>query len=214
MKIVMLGAPGAGKGTQADFISEKYGIPHVSTGDIFRANLKEGTELGMRAKAFMDKGELVPDDLTVEILLDRVAKDDCKDGYVLDGFPRTIPQAEVLTDALSKLGDKIDAAINVEVPDEAIVTRMAGRRSCPKCNAIYHIEYNKPRAEGVCDNCGEALIQRADDEEATVRNRLKVYHDQTAPLIAYYEKAGVLSEVDGTAPMQQVTEAIYKVLDA
>ena len=213
MKVIMLGAPGAGKGTQAALIAEKYHIPHISTGDIFRANLKEGTELGMRAKAYMDKGELVPDDLTVEILLDRVSKDDCRDGYVLDGFPRTIPQAEVLKDALAKRGEKLDYAINIEVPDDAIVTRMSGRRSCPGCNAVYHIIYNPPGKEGVCDVCGEALVTRKDDEADTVRNRLKVYHDQTAPLIDYYSKEEVLRDVDGTQEMKDVTEAIFAILD-
>jgi adenylate kinase len=183
MKIIMLGAPGAGKGTQAKMIAEKYHIPHVSTGDIFRANLKEGTELGLKAKAYMDQGALVPDELTVEILLDRVAKDDCKDGYVLDGFPRTIPQAEVLDQELAKLGDQVDLAIDVDVPDENIVRRMSGRRACLKCGATYHIEHIPPKQEGICDNCGEALVQRDDDKPETVSKRLKVYHDQTAPLI-------------------------------
>ena len=213
MKIIMLGAPGAGKGTQADVIADKYHIPHISTGDIFRANIKNGTELGKKAKAFMDKGELVPDELTVEILLDRVKNDDCKDGYVLDGFPRTIPQAEVLDSELAKLGEKVDFAINVDVTDENIIERMSGRRSCPTCGAIYHVLYIKPEKEGLCDKCGATLVQRNDDKEDTVRNRLKVYHDQTAPLIAFYDNKGVLRNVDGTRDMEQVTKQIFEVLE-
>ena len=212
MKIVMLGAPGAGKGTQAKMIAAKYGIPHVSTGDIFRANIKNGTELGKEAKSYMDKGALVPDELTVRILLDRVAQDDCAKGYVLDGFPRTIPQAEVLDAELIKLNDKIDFAINVDVPDENIVRRMSGRRSCPSCGATYHIVHIPPKQEGVCDKCGAALVQRDDDKEETVKNRLKVYHEQTQPLIDFYEKKGVLKNVDGTVDSEEVFAAIVKIL--
>lgn len=212
MKIIMLGAPGAGKGTQAKLIAEKYQIPHVSTGDIFRANIKNGTELGMEAKKYMDQGLLVPDELTVKILLDRVAKEDCKDGYVLDGFPRTIPQAQVLEEALDKLGEKIDYAINVEVPDENIVRRMSGRRACLKCGATYHIEHVPPKAEGVCDTCGSELVLRDDDKPETVQNRLKVYHDQTQPLIDFYNTKGVLKTVDGTVDMQEVFRAITGIL--
>lgn len=188
MKIIMLGAPGAGKGTQAKMIAEKYGIPHVSTGDIFRANIKNGTELGMEAKKYMDQGQLVPDELTVKILLDRVAQDDCKNGYVLDGFPRTIPQAEVLDKALTELGDAIDFAIDVNVPDENIVKRMSGRRACLSCGTTYHIEHIPPKKEGICDKCGQELVLRDDDKPETVLNRLKVYHDQTQPLIEFYTK--------------------------
>ena len=212
MKIIMLGAPGAGKGTQADIIANRYGIPHISTGDIFRANLKEGTELGKKAQVYMDRGDLVPDELTVEMLLDRVANEDCKKGYVLDGFPRTIPQAEVLDKELSAKGEAVDYCINVDVPDENIVTRMSGRRSCPKCGAIYHIVHIKPDKEGICDKCGTALTQREDDREETVRKRLAVYHEQTAPLIDYYEKKGLLRTVDGTRDMKKVTEQIESVL--
>ena len=183
MKIIMLGAPGAGKGTQAKMIADKYGVPHVSTGDIFRANIKNGTELGMEAKKYMDQGLLVPDELTVRILLDRVAQDDCKNGYVLDGFPRTIPQAEVLDSELTKLGDHIDYAINVDVPDENIVKRMSGRRACLTCGATYHIEHVPPKKEGICDVCGSELVLRDDDKPETVKNRLNVYHEQTQPLI-------------------------------
>ncbi|MBD5543518.1 MAG: adenylate kinase [Lachnospiraceae bacterium] len=212
MKIIMLGAPGAGKGTQAKLIADKYGVPHISTGDIFRANIKNGTELGMEAKKYMDQGLLVPDELTVKILLDRVSNDDCKNGYVLDGFPRTIPQAEVLDNALNELGDKIDFAINVDVPDENIVNRMSGRRACLSCGATYHIEHIPPKAEGICDRCGKELILREDDKPETVKNRLGVYHEQTQPLIDFYEKKGVLKSVDGTIPMEDVFQAIVNIL--
>ena len=212
MKIVMLGAPGAGKGTQAKMIAEKYGVPHVSTGDIFRANIKNGTELGKEAKSYMDKGELVPDELTVRILLDRVAQEDCKNGYVLDGFPRTIPQAEVLDAELTKLGEKIDYAINVDVPDENIIKRMSGRRACVTCGATYHIEHVPPKAEGICDKCGSELILRDDDKPETVKNRLDVYHTQTQPLIDFYSGKGVLRDVDGTVQMMDVFKAITDIL--
>ena len=212
MKIVMLGAPGAGKGTQAKMIAEKYSIPHISTGDIFRANIKNGTELGMEAKKYMDQGLLVPDELTVKILLDRVAKDDCKNGYVLDGFPRTIPQANVLKEALDAQNDKIDYAINVDVPDENIVRRMSGRRACVTCGATYHIEHVPPKKEGICDKCGSNLILRDDDKPETVLNRLKIYHEQTQPLIDFYNNEGILKEVDGTIDVKDVFENITKIL--
>ena len=212
MKIIMLGAPGAGKGTQAKMIAEKYKVPHVSTGDIFRANIKNGTELGKKAKEYMDKGQLVPDELTVEILLDRVAQEDCKNGYVLDGFPRTIPQAAVLDKELTKLGDKVDYAINVDVPDENIVRRMSGRRACLKCGATYHIEHIPPKQEGICDVCGSELVQRDDDKPETVQNRLSVYHEQTQPLIDYYNAKGILKSVDGTKDMQEVFSEITGIL--
>lgn len=212
MKIIMLGAPGAGKGTQAKMIADKYGVPHISTGDIFRANIKNGTELGMEAKKYMDQGLLVPDELTVRILLDRVAQDDCKNGYVLDGFPRTIPQAEVLDSELTKLGDHIDYAINVDVPDENIVKRMSGRRACLTCGATYHIEHVPPKKEGICDVCGSELVLRDDDNPETVKNRLNVYHEQTQPLIDFYTEKGVLKTVDGTVPMEEVFAAITAIL--
>lgn len=213
MKIIMLGAPGAGKGTQAAMIAEKYSLPHISTGDIFRANIKNGTELGKEAKKYMDQGLLVPDELTVKILLDRVAKDDCKNGYVLDGFPRTIPQAEVLDKALEELNDRIDFAIDVDVPDENIIKRMAGRRACPSCGATYHIENIPPKKEGICDKCGEALVLRDDDKEETVKSRLRVYHEQTQPLIEFYTGKGILKTVDGTQEMQKVFEDITEILE-
>lgn len=212
MKIIMLGAPGAGKGTQAKMIADKYQIPHISTGDIFRANIKNGTELGKEAKKYMDQGLLVPDELTVKILLDRVAQPDCANGYVLDGFPRTIPQAEVLDKALTELNDKIDYAINVDVPDENIVKRMSGRRACVACGATYHVEHIPPKKEGVCDKCGEPLILRDDDKPEAVLNRLKVYHDQTQPLIDFYTGKGVLKSVDGTVDMQDVFASIVAIL--
>ena len=214
MKIIMLGAPGAGKGTQAKMIADQYGIPHISTGDIFRANIKEQTELGMEAKTYMDKGALVPDELTVKILLDRVAKDDCKSGYVLDGFPRTIPQAEVLDKAVKELNETIDYAINVEVPDGNIIKRMSGRRACLACGATYHVEHVPPKKEGICDRCGKELVLRDDDKPETVKKRLEVYHAQTQPLIEYYNKKNILKEVDGTKDMKDVFADIVKILGA
>ena len=212
MKIVMLGAPGAGKGTQAIKIADKYDIPHISTGDIFRANIKGGTELGQKAKSYIDKGELVPDEVTIGMLLDRIAQDDCKNGYVLDGFPLTIPQAESLTEALKSQGDRIDFALNIDVPDEAIIKRMSGRRACPKCGATYHIVYAAPKTENICDKCGTELIIRSDDKPETVKDRLNVYHQQTEPLIAYYKTAGVLREVDGTQELPKVFEDVVAIL--
>lgn len=214
MKIIMLGAPGAGKGTQAKKIADKYGIPHISTGDIFRANIKNGTELGKKAKAYMDQGLLVPDDLTLELIMDRFQEPDCAAGYVLDGFPRTIPQAEALTRALEANGDSIDYAVNVEVPDENIISRMSGRRACLACGATYHIVHIPTKAEGICDRCGEKLVLRDDDKPETVQKRLDVYHSQTQPLIEYYTDQGKLAEVDGTAPMEDVFEAIVRILGA
>ena len=214
MKIIMLGAPGAGKGTQAKKIAAKYEIPHISTGDIFRANIKNGTELGKKAKTYMDQGLLVPDELVVDLVVDRVQQADCAKGYVLDGFPRTIPQAEALDAALAKLNDKIDYAINVEVPDDNIINRMGGRRACLACGSTYHIVYAPTRVEGICDRCGEKLVLRDDDKPETVKNRLNVYHNQTQPLIDYYSKQGKLAEVDGTQSMEDVFNAIVKILGA
>ena len=212
MRLIMLGAPGAGKGTQAKKIAAKYQIPHISTGDIFRANIKAGTELGMKAKSYMDQGQLVPDEVTIGMLLDRISQDDSKAGYVLDGFPRTIPQAESLTAALKERGEKIDYAVNVDVPDENIVNRMSGRRACIGCGATYHILFNAPKTADVCDTCGEKLVLRDDDKPETVQKRLNVYHDQTQPLIDYYAKAGVLREVDGTKNMEEVFNDITAIL--
>ena len=187
-------------------------VPHISTGDIFRANIKEGTELGKQAKEYMDKGQLVPDSLTVNLLLDRVAKDDCKNGYVLDGFPRTIPQAEVLDEALSKLGENIDYAIDVDVPDENIINRMSGRRACVTCGATYHLKHIPPKKEGICDKCGSELILRDDDKPETVKKRLDVDHEQTQPLIDYYTNKGILKQVDGTKDMLEVFGDIVSIL--
>ena len=212
MKIIMLGAPGAGKGTQAKKIAEKYSIPHISTGDIFRANIKNGTELGRKAKEYMDQGLLVPDELTCDLVVDRINQEDCANGYILDGFPRTIPQAEALDAALTKMGTSIDFAIDVDVPDSNIVNRMSGRRACVGCGATYHLVFNAPKKEGICDVCGEKLILRDDDQPETVQKRLTVYHDQTQPLIDYYKNAGVLKTVDGTADMEDVFAAIVNIL--
>ena len=214
MKIVMLGAPGAGKGTQAKMIAEKYSIPRISTGDIFRANIKNGTELGKKAKSFIDKGQLVPDELTLDLIMDRFKEDDCKNGYVLDGFPRTIPQAEALDEALKANGEKVDFAIDIDVPDENIVRRMGGRRACVNCGATYHIVYSPTKVEGKCDKCGEELIVRDDDKPETVLSRLEVYHNQTQPLIDYYNEQGILKSVDGTIDMKDVFNEIVKILGA
>ena len=212
MKIIMLGAPGAGKGTQAKMIAEKYGVPHISTGDIFRANIKNGTELGAKAKEYMDKGLLVPDELVVDLVIDRFKADDCAKGYILDGFPRTIPQAEALDRALAEMGQKIDYAIDVEVPDENIVNRMSGRRACVDCGATYHIVYAPTAKEGICDKCGGELILRDDDKPETVLKRLGVYHEQTQPLIDYYTKEGILKSVDGTKDLEEVFADIVAIL--
>ena len=212
LKIIMLGAPGAGKGTQAKKIAAKYSIPHISTGDIFRANIKNNTELGQKAKTYMDKGELVPDALVVDLIMDRFKEPDCANGYVLDGFPRTIPQAEALDKALNAQNESVDYAINVEVPDENIINRMSGRRACVGCGATYHIQFNPTKVEGVCDVCGEKLILRDDDKPETVKNRLSVYHEQTQPLIDYYAKKSILAEVYGTKDMEDVFNAIVEIL--
>ena len=214
MKIIMLGAPGAGKGTQAKKIAEKYSIPHISTGDIFRANIKNGTELGKKAKTYMDQGLLVPDELVVDLVVDRVKQDDCSNGYVLDGFPRTIPQAEALDKALAAMGEAMDYAINVEVPDENIVRRMSGRRACVDCGATYHIVYAPTKEENICDNCHGELILREDDKPETVQKRLNVYHEQTPQLIDYYTEKNILVEVDGTVDIDEVFAAIVNVLGA
>ena len=210
MKIIMLGAPGAGKGTQAKKIAAKYSIPHISTGDIFRANIKNGTELGLKAKSYMDAGGLVPDEITIGMLLDRIHQADCENGYVLDGFPRTIPQAE----ALDNMGVEIQHVINIDISDEKIINRMSGRRACLNCGATYHIVYNAPKTENVCDTCGQELVLRDDDKPETVKKRLDVYHDQTQPLIDYYKKKGVLHAIDGTLSMETVFKNIVDILGA
>ena len=214
MKIVMLGCPGAGKGTQAKIIAERYSIPHISTGDIFRANIKEGTELGKKAKTYMDQGALVPDELVVDLVADRLTWEDAKEGFVLDGFPRTIPQAEALTKALKEMGTELDYAIDIEVPDQNIIERMGGRRACVSCGATYHLVNIPPKTEGKCDKCGSDLILRDDDKPETVKKRLDVYHEQTQPLIEYYQELGLLRDVDGTVRMNEVFDAIAAILGA
>ncbi|MFP3156431.1 adenylate kinase [Lachnospiraceae bacterium ZAX-1] len=214
MKIIMLGAPGAGKGTQAKKIADKYHVPHISTGDIFRANIKQGTELGTKAKGYMDQGLLVPDELVVELVVDRIKNDDCKNGFVLDGFPRTIPQAEALDNALKKINEKMDYAIDVDVPDAHIVSRMAGRRACLDCGATYHVVTIPTKVEGICDRCGSKVVLRDDDQPKTVQKRLEVYHAQTAPLIDYYRAQNMLKTLDGTQPMESVFDAIVEILGA
>ena len=214
MKIVMLGGPGAGKGTQAKLIAEKYNIPHISTGDIFRANIKDGTELGKKAKSYMDAGALVPDELVVDLVADRLTWDDTGHGFVLDGFPRTIPQAEALTKALADMGTSLDVALDIEVPDQVIIDRMGGRRACVSCGATYHIVNIPPKTEGKCDKCGKDLILRDDDKPETVKKRLDVYHEQTQPLIDYYKKQGILKSVDGTQDMEKVFADITDILGA
>ncbi len=209
MKLILLGAPGAGKGTQAEIISEKYNIPTISTGNIIRAALKNGTEMGLKAKAYTEKGELVPDDVVIGIIKERLAESDCEGGFILDGFPRTIPQAE----ALDTMGIAIDAALSIEVADEAIVRRMSGRRVCGNCGASYHIEYKKPAVEGVCNACGSALVIRKDDEAETVLNRLSVYHEQTEPLKDFYKAAGKLLIVEGQEELADTTALVLKALE-
>ena len=213
MKIIMLGAPGAGKGTQAKQIADRYNIPHISTGDIFRANIKNGTELGKKAKEFMDQGLLVPDELTCDLVMDRIQQDDGKNGFILDGFPRIIPQAEALTAALDHINQKMDFAIDVDVPDENIVNRMSGRRACLNCGATYHIVSIPTKVEGICDRCGSEVVLREDDKPETVQKRLNVYHEQTQPLIEYYAAQNILKTVDGTQPMEKVFADIITILE-
>ncbi|GMQ63253.1 MULTISPECIES: adenylate kinase [Vallitalea] len=214
MRLIMLGAPGAGKGTQAKRVAAKYNIPHISTGDIFRDNIKNKTELGIKAKQYIDKGLLVPDELVVDIVADRLLQDDCKEGFILDGFPRTIPQAESLDKALMSMKTKINYAINIDVPDENIVRRMSGRRACLNCGATYHIKYNPPKKEDICDNCTRELVLRDDDKEETVLKRLEIYHKQTSPLIEYYGEKDILITVDGTVDIDDVTKSIVEILGA
>ncbi len=208
MKIILLGAPGAGKGTQAEKIIEKLGIPSISTGNILREHLKNGTELGEKARGYMESGNLVPDDLIIDMLKARLSKDDCENGYILDGYPRTVAQAEALKD----MGAAIDKVVSIETEDEAIIGRMSGRRSCKNCGASYHTLFNKPQKEGICDKCGAPLFQRDDDKEETVRARLVVFHEQTEPVKAYYEKEGILSKVDGMGAISEITERIFAAL--
>lgn len=212
MRLVLLGAPGAGKGTQAQVISEKFSIPHISTGDIFRNNIKNGTELGRKAKEFINRGLLVPDEVTVNIIKDRLRESDCKEGFILDGFPRTIPQAKAFDKVLSCLGIFLDHVINISVSDKEIVERLSGRRICEKCGKSYHVKYNPPTVEGICDDCISKVIQRDDDKEETVISRIKTYHQQTEPLIDYYKKKGILLTVEGQEMIVDTTQEIMKVL--
>lgn len=210
MKIILLGAPGAGKGTQAEVITKSLGIPQISTGNLIREALKSGSELGNRVRSFVESGQLVPDETVIAMLRDRIGQDDCKDGFILDGFPRTIAQAE----ALDSMGVAIDAVIDIEVSDEVIAQRLSGRRVCSACGSTYHIENMKPMRDGVCDKCGGALVQRKDDEPETVRERLSVYHDQTEPLMDYYRSTGKLKVIDGEMPLDQTTKATLAALEA
>lgn len=212
MKIILLGAPGAGKGTQAQSISKYFSIPHISTGDIFRRNISEGTELGRTAKGYMDAGQLVPDQLTLDLIADRLQQNDCKNGYLLDGYPRTVVQAEFLEELLRLRHDQLDIALLIQVPREAIMERITGRRVCPSCGASYHTKHNPPRRKDVCDICGHSVIQRADDQVATVEERLDIYDEQTKPLIDFYRRRGILKSVDGTRAINQIFNDIVKVL--
>ena len=217
LRIVMLGGPGAGKGTQAKRIAQEYGAPHISTGDIFRAHLKEGTAVGLEVKQYLDAGKLVPDKLTCQIVADRLAQGDCANGYILDGFPRSLPQARELQRLLEARNEHLQIAINIDVPDDEIVARLTARRSCPKCGAIYNLKFSPPTREGLCDTdgCGAELIQRVDDREDTIRERLNVYHQTTEPIIAYYEKQGILKTIAGTGSSpDKVFEKIEQLLSA
>lgn len=212
MKIVLLGPPGAGKGTQAKFIAERYNIPHISTGDIFRKNIKEQTALGLKAKEFIDKGQLVPDELTVAIVEDRIKQDDCKNGFLLDGFPRTVAQADALKNALALMGSKLDHVVNIDVPEGNLIDRLTGRRVCPSCGASFHVIFNPPKKDNLCDYCEAELIQRADDSVDTVKSRLNVYQKQTQPLIEYYEVENLLRNIDGEQEITKVFEDICNIL--
>ncbi len=212
MNIVLFGPPGSGKGTQAKLLAEKYGVPHISTGDILRGNLNNETKLGLEAKTYMDKGELVPDDVLIGLIKDRLSDSDCASGFLLDGYPRTLPQAEALSKILSELGKNLDVVLNIDVPDEKLLKRLAGRRMCV-CGASYHILFNKPKQEGICDLCGSKLYQRDDDKEEAIMNRLVVYQNQTRPLIDHYTQAGVMLTINGAADIEVVFNGICRMLD-
>ncbi len=213
MRLILLGPPGAGKGTQAKRLIERYGIPQISTGDILRAAVREGTELGRKAKQYMDAGQLVPDEVVIGIIRERLKEADCARGFILDGFPRTVPQAEALKGVLAELGQALDHVVSIEVPDEDLVERLTGRRTCRGCGAMYHVRFSPPKQDGVCDRCGGELYQRDDDREDTIRARLKVYHDQTAPLVAFYEGEGLLRRVDGVGSVDEIYGRILGVLE-
>lgn len=212
MNIILLGPPGAGKGTQAKMLVNEFALPHISTGDMFRAAIKQGTEVGLKAKAIMDAGQLVPDEITIDIVQARLGQSDCASGFLLDGFPRTVPQAQALDRILERLGCSLDAAVNIDVANTAIIARMAGRRVCRQCGASYHLEFNPPREAGKCDQCGGELYQRSDDSEETVANRLKVYAQQTEPLLTYYQKQGLVLNINGNQEMALVFKDIYNIL--
>jgi len=213
MNIVFLGPPGAGKGTQAKILVERYGIPQISTGDMLREHRAKGTELGKKAQEYMDKGQLVPDEIILEMVKERLSQPDSEKGFIFDGFPRTVAQAEALDKLLAEMGKKLDFALALVVPDELLVERLTGRRTCKNCGMIYHIKYKPPKVEGKCDVCGGELYQRPDDNEETVRNRLKVYHESTAPLIEYYRKKGLLREIDGSKSIEEITQQIIQILE-
>lgn len=212
MRTILLGPPGAGKGTQAETIVREFSVPHISTGDIFRYNIKEGTDLGKKAKEYMDQGLLVPDELTIELVKDRLLKDDCENGFLLDGFPRTIAQADALEDALKSMNQKLDYVVNIEVSKELLVERAVGRRVCKDCGQTYHMTFNAPSKEGICDRCGGELLQRKDDTEETVSKRISVYQEQTQPLIEYYSKKGIIVNIDGEKPIDEVGRSIVAKL--
>ena len=212
MNVVLFGPPGSGKGTQAKMLAEKYGAPHISTGDILRENLKNKTKLGLEAKSYMDKGELVPDDVLIGIIKDRLAQPDCAPGFLLDGYPRTLPQADALSKILNELGKKLDVVLNIDVPDVELIKRLAGRRMCV-CGASYHILFNPPKQDGICDLCGNKLYHRDDDKEEAIMNRLDVYKNQTQPLIDHYTKEGVMLTINGVANISEVFAEICRLLD-
>lgn len=212
MRLILLGPPGAGKGTQAKRLVEKYGIPQISTGDMLRAALKAGTELGLKAKTYMDAGKLVPDEVVIGLIEERIKEADCKNGFMLDGFPRTVAQADALSAVMAKSSLKLDHVVSIDVANEELVLRLTGRRTCRACGAGFHVSFDPPKKEGVCDKCGGELYQRDDDSEATIRNRLKVYGDQTEPLIAYYKKAGLLRPIDGTGSIEDIFGRVTAVL--
>lgn len=212
MKLILLGPPGAGKGTQAHKLIQKYQIPQISTGDILRQAVKDGTEMGKEAKAYMDRGDLVPDDVILGIVKDRIQAEDCQNGYIFDGFPRTVPQAEGLDALLQQLNTHLDAVISIEVPDDEVVTRLSGRRTCKNCGALYHVVYNPPQQEGICDKCGGELYQRDDDNETTIRQRLAVYHEQTEPLIDYYSSQDLVKKIPGSGTPEEIFVEICHAL--
>lgn len=212
MRLILLGPPGAGKGTQAKRVIEEFDIPHISTGDIFRKNIKEKTELGQKVEGLLAEGKLVPDELTIEIVWDRLDQEDCKNGFLLDGFPRTIPQAEALDEGLAKRGLKLDRVLNIDVDKDSLVKRLSGRRVCPNCGVSYHIDNNPPKVEGICDVCQTPVIQREDDKEQTVLDRIKVYDSQTKPLVDFYNKQDLVFTVDGTLPIDEITNKLVTEL--